>query len=324
MNGKGSILSVAVMFVGMMSVMQIPQASAIVNSLPVLDRIPDQTVTELQTVTFTAHATDSDIGQTLTFGLSHAPIGASIDSNSGQFTWTTTAADGPGAYSFDVTVSDGVFAVGQSVMIIVNDIGLGHHPGHSLLSSDGGDGLPVGGVTDSEYVGDQHGRLYATPETVPLGGLVDLTQEYTVTPVTGSGEYYSITTTLTFMNVTEPDGDICEATGLPANLYAGVVGGPGSITKEYPTEFTFVTGGGNGICETALPGTYQALSLVTVDIADVNGQIVYEGKQTFVENFQTSFFVLPESPLGAIVLIGSSLATLGGFLYFGQKRRALP
>lgn len=300
--------------------LQIPQASAIVNSLPVLEPIPDRTVTELETVTFTAHASDSNVGQTLTFSLSRAPNAATIDPNTGQFSWTTTASDGPGVYSFDVTVSDGIFAVGRSVMIVVNDIGLGHRPGNSLLLAKE---VPVtDAVTGSEYVGGQNGRLFANPETVPLGGLVDLTQEYTVTPVTGSGEDYRITTTLTMLNVTEPDGDICEATGLPATLYDGVVGGPASVTKEYPTEFNFIfgLGGGNGVCETALPGDYLVKSLVTVQVAEVGGEIVYEDQQSFVENFRTSFFVLPESPLGALVLVGSSLAALGGYLYFGQKR----
>jgi hypothetical protein len=36
--------------------------------------------------------------------------------------------------------------------------------------------------------------------------------------------------------------------------------------------------------------------------------------------FDVSFFVLPESPIGAIALMGSSLAVLGGFLFFRQHR----
>jgi hypothetical protein len=36
--------------------------------------------------------------------------------------------------------------------------------------------------------------------------------------------------------------------------------------------------------------------------------------------FDVSFFVLPESPVGAVALMGSSLAVLGGFLYYRQHR----
>jgi hypothetical protein len=36
--------------------------------------------------------------------------------------------------------------------------------------------------------------------------------------------------------------------------------------------------------------------------------------------FDVSFFVLPESPIGAIALMGSSLAAFGAFFYFRQMR----
>ena len=39
--------------------------------------------------------------------------------------------------------------------------------------------------------------------------------------------------------------------------------------------------------------------------------------------FDISFFVLPESPVGAIALMSSSLAVLGGFLYFRQHRASV-
>ncbi len=44
---------------------------------------------------------------TLTFSLSGEPAGASIDPNTGVFTWTPTEAQGPEPYTFDVIVSDG-------------------------------------------------------------------------------------------------------------------------------------------------------------------------------------------------------------------------
>jgi hypothetical protein len=42
--------------------------------------------------------------------------------------------------------------------------------------------------------------------------------------------------------------------------------------------------------------------------------------QPVVAFFDVSFFVLPESPIGAVALMGSSLAVLGGFLYYRQNR----
>ena len=54
---------------------------------PVLVAISDQTVTELETLSFTAAANELDQGQTLTYSLgAGAPAGASIDPATGLFT----------------------------------------------------------------------------------------------------------------------------------------------------------------------------------------------------------------------------------------------
>ncbi|MGH9921324.1 MAG: tandem-95 repeat protein, partial [Nitrososphaerales archaeon] len=76
-----------------------------VNDEPVLGAIGDQTIDEQTLLTFTATATDVDIGQTLTFSLIGAPAGVSITSG-GVFTWTPTEAQGSGVYTFDVVVTD--------------------------------------------------------------------------------------------------------------------------------------------------------------------------------------------------------------------------
>jgi hypothetical protein len=39
--------------------------------------------------------------------------------------------------------------------------------------------------------------------------------------------------------------------------------------------------------------------------------------------FDVSFFVLPESPVGVVAMTGSSLAVLGGFFYFRQRRNRM-
>ena len=68
-----------------------------VNHAPVLDVIPNFTIFELGTFSFANKAGDIDLPpQTLTFSLLNAPAGASINTNSGVFTWTPTEAQGPG------------------------------------------------------------------------------------------------------------------------------------------------------------------------------------------------------------------------------------
>ena len=40
----------------------------------------------------------------LRFSLEDAPVGASIDAATGEFSWTPSEVDGPGVFSFDVVV----------------------------------------------------------------------------------------------------------------------------------------------------------------------------------------------------------------------------
>jgi hypothetical protein len=79
-----------------------------VNHPPVLSPIPTQKVNEGSPVTFTAQATDPDIpAQTISYSLgSGAPTGASIDAQSGVFTWTPDAYAGAGTYSITVIATD--------------------------------------------------------------------------------------------------------------------------------------------------------------------------------------------------------------------------
>ena len=80
------------------------------NTAPVLVPIPNQDVEEGSTLTFTASATDADAGQTVTYSLVGAPAGASIDPNTGVFSWTPTDDDPTAtpadAYTFTVRATD--------------------------------------------------------------------------------------------------------------------------------------------------------------------------------------------------------------------------
>ena len=74
------------------------------NSCPVLNAIGDRTINEGSEMNFTATATDADAGQTLTFSLDPgAPSGATIGSNTGNFTWTPVGA---GTFPITVRVTD--------------------------------------------------------------------------------------------------------------------------------------------------------------------------------------------------------------------------
>jgi hypothetical protein len=92
------------------------------NVAPVLASIPAQTVNEGTELTFTAIATDTDIpANTLTYSLIGEPVGASIDGNTGVFTWTPSEAQGPATFNFTVRVSDGNLTHDQPVSVTVTD-----------------------------------------------------------------------------------------------------------------------------------------------------------------------------------------------------------
>ena len=77
------------------------------NNPPTLAIIADQTVNELDTLIITNSAADADTNEVLTYSLDPgAPAGAIIDPTSGVFSWTPTEAQGPGAYTITVRVTD--------------------------------------------------------------------------------------------------------------------------------------------------------------------------------------------------------------------------
>ncbi len=76
------------------------------NHPPVITCAPDPTVAVSEAVAFTVTATDEDIDDVLTFSADVLPDGASLDPNTGQFTWNTDCSDA-GTYPIQFTVSDG-------------------------------------------------------------------------------------------------------------------------------------------------------------------------------------------------------------------------
>lgn len=76
-----------------------------VNNPPQFNSIPNQTVNEGDTLTFTVSATDPD-GDSVTVSHGPLPQGASFDSTSGQFTWQPTVGQA-GNYTVTFYASDG-------------------------------------------------------------------------------------------------------------------------------------------------------------------------------------------------------------------------
>jgi hypothetical protein len=77
----------------------------VANNAPVLAAISNQTILELTTLTFTNSATDPNTNG-LTFSMLNAPAGATLDPNTGIFSWTPTEAQGPSTNTLSIVVTD--------------------------------------------------------------------------------------------------------------------------------------------------------------------------------------------------------------------------
>ncbi|WP_109830804.1 putative Ig domain-containing protein [Reichenbachiella versicolor] len=89
---------------------------------PILAAIGDQVVRSNRTLTFTATATDPNIGDNLTYSLDAISIayGMSINANSGFFSWTPHHTY-IGTFNVTVTVSDGALTDSETFLVRIGD-----------------------------------------------------------------------------------------------------------------------------------------------------------------------------------------------------------
>ena len=144
------------------------------NNAPALATIGSRTVNELSTLTFTASATDAD-GDTISYRLSGAPTGASINSATGAFSFTPTESQGPGVYTFSVIASDGIATDTESVSVTVGEVNsppvgaadsdiavagtLRSVAAPGVLSNDTDSDVPKNTLTAQLETGPAHGTL---------------------------------------------------------------------------------------------------------------------------------------------------------------------
>ena len=87
----------------------------------ILKSISSKTVTEGETLTFTASVTDSSLtGLDYTLA-QNPPTGATINSQTGVFSWTPTTAQGPASYVFDIVVKKGAVQDKESITVTVTE-----------------------------------------------------------------------------------------------------------------------------------------------------------------------------------------------------------
>jgi len=123
------------------------------NTPPTLAPIANQTVNVGQTVAFTASATDTDSPpQTLTFALLAGPTNATLNTNSGAFSFRPLVTQANSTNGFTLKVSDSgmpSMSATQSFSVVVNPLSA---PGISKISFASGQfGFNVSGQSGPDY-----------------------------------------------------------------------------------------------------------------------------------------------------------------------------
>jgi VCBS repeat-containing protein len=91
-----------------------------VNDAPILDAIGNFTINESQLLQFTIHGSDPD-NDTLTYSAIGLPDGATLDPNTGDFSWTPNFTQA-GSYDINFSVSDGSLSDSEVITITVNNV----------------------------------------------------------------------------------------------------------------------------------------------------------------------------------------------------------
>ena len=97
-----------------------------INSTPVISSLPDRSIPELTTLTFSVSAFDADLPvDQIRYTLDSAPTGATLNASTGEFSWTPTEGQGPGTFTVIVRATDrsGAFDT-EAIDIEVQEVNL--------------------------------------------------------------------------------------------------------------------------------------------------------------------------------------------------------
>lgn len=85
-----------------------------------LRSISDKTIEEEKTLSFTASLTES-VKDAIYSLEKNPPTGATINSDTGKFSWTPTESQAPGSYTFDIVVKKGALEDRESIRVSVTE-----------------------------------------------------------------------------------------------------------------------------------------------------------------------------------------------------------
>lgn len=183
-----------------------PNVAQFANRPPVIRTIDDHNVNEGQAVALTVIAEDPDLPtQTLIFELVNPPDGATIDRNSGAFTWTPSEAQGPSVAAIAVRVTDNGTpprSVTRTFRINVAEVNLPPAIG-PIEPASIDEGFPfVFQVAASDPDLPLQGLVYALEGSIPDGAAIAPNGEFSWTPAENQGPgSYTLTVRVTDQGV---------------------------------------------------------------------------------------------------------------------------
>ena len=198
-----------------------PQPPA--NTPPVLGAIGNQTVDEGQTLQFTATATDAE-GDDLSFSMINSPSGATLNGNTGAFSWTPTTSQA-GSYTITLTVSDGQASDSETFVIMVNDVPAPPTNTPPVLGAIGNQTVDEGQTLQvnpaaSDAEGDTLTFNIVNP---PAGSTLDqATGEFSWTPTTSQAGSYTITLTVSDGQASDSETFVITVNDVPAPPPSGI------------------------------------------------------------------------------------------------------
>jgi len=203
------------------------------NTAPVLAAIGNQTGNAFVNLSIDANATDGE-GDVLSFGIVGLPVGATFDTNSGQFNWTPGASDA-GVYPVTFSVTDGLLSDSESITITIS---AGNNP---PVANPGG---PYQGATGQPI--SFSGAGSSDPDGDNLSYAWDFGDTGTATGATASHTYAVAGSYLVTLTVTDDGTPSLSNSAVTSASVLNLI--PASINMKLPGSGALrVSGGGNQI-----------------------------------------------------------------------------
>ena len=188
-------------------ILNVTVTEGVTNAVPELNSIGSQSVSELQSLTFTATATDANSGDTLTFSLTGTPPTGATITDDGVFTWTPTESQ-DGDHTITVQVTDGSLTDSETLTVTVNEVNVA--PVLNAIGDKGTSELVeltfTATASDTDVVDNVVNTLtFSFDGTVPSGAAITDDGNFTWTPTESQVGSHDITVQVTDGSLTDSE-----------------------------------------------------------------------------------------------------------------------